>query len=156
DDRATWSDVGRRQTMSLSMMAAMMLAASAGAAAPHGEPVSVQRGDATYHGRLTVEKQQLGAAVSPGKMSAQRCVWTGSMAVSRATAQPGGATMTEISSEPVMRGFRPGDCAAVSAGIDRDIARRLPELRAHVVTVAARDVPGALAARETDPGIAVD
>jgi len=108
---------------------------------------------ATYHGDVRLSLQDVGGVTAPGRMSVQRCNWTGIVTVTRRLARAGDAEpmATRISSDRVLAGSRAGDCMTGRTAIARDAAKRRPEVEVHLAAVADADrarIPADLMAAE--------
>ena len=123
--------------------AAATLAQATPAALTHSVPITHSGGQATaiYEARPALAARQVGMSAGT-RMSSVRCVWTADVAIERRlVAAGGGATSGVRMLAPVktVGGSLPGDCAVNRKAIDRDLAARAPELKAHLLAVAGQD-----------------
>jgi hypothetical protein len=133
-------------------LAAATLAQATPAALIHSVPITHSGGQATaiYEARPVLATRQVGMSAGT-RMSSVRCVWTADVAIERRLVAAGGGATGVRTLAPVktVGGSLPGDCAVNRKAIDRDLAARAPELKAHLLAVAGQDQRDLLAEVET-------
>jgi hypothetical protein len=125
----------------LTLIAAALLAAPAAADTHHEQfDHGGARVHVTYHGQLTPELRQVGAASAPGGPATLRCRWQARVIVERSARADAGHVATRRIDAPVLvTGHRPGWCDTQAAAIGAEVAAASDRLRAHLVEVARRD-----------------
>ena len=95
---------------------------------------------ATYTARPHITTRQIGMSGGT-RMSTERCIWIADISVDRRLAPAGGDTMglRDMASIKTLKGSRPGACANSRRVIDREIAAKTPDIKAHLMAVAERD-----------------
>ncbi len=114
--------------------------------------VEISRGDTpmrvSYRAAVDVERRQVGMT-PPTRMGSARCAWQADVRVERRIAGTETAAHPSlgrtIDAGPPLTGSRPGDCLTTRRGVDKDIAGRMPEVKAMLAAVAQRDAPQLLA-----------
>ncbi|WP_033922067.1 hypothetical protein [Sphingomonas sp. 37zxx] len=99
-----------------------------------GAPVS-----ATYRADVDVTTRQIGMAAG-SRASTQRCLWAARIGVIREIGRANSGTISQrIDGEKVLKGSRPGSCAALTQQIEREVETQSAAVRSHVIDVAQRD-----------------
>jgi hypothetical protein len=117
----------------------LVLAAIAAATASHSVQIE-HRGtpiEAIYSARTDIRTRTIGAH-TPNRMDNRRCRWTATIMVERRLTH-GPALARTLPGERQFSGSRPGACPREAASIQREVARRDGEIRAHLLAVAERD-----------------
>ena len=108
----------------------------------HSVPVAHGNGQvtATYFGRPDVTTRQIGMSAGT-RMSSERCLWRADIIVERRLAHSASseAALRDMADTKSFSGSQTGTCAINRHLIDQQIAAKTPEIKAHLVAVAARD-----------------
>lgn len=119
--------------MSLSLLAMAAVAATHNIAIDHGG----KRIDAVYQARTDVTMKTVGSS-SPTRMDARRCRWSAAIVVERKMSHAPSLART-LPSDHALTGNQPGACPGNTRIIEREIALRSDEVKAHLVAVAEQD-----------------
>ncbi len=95
--------------------------------------------NATYKADVAVTTRQIGmsAGARPGTA---RCLWEARVGVIREIARENSAVYSRrLDADKLIEGSRAGSCATVGRQLERDLAARQTDVRAHVQQVAQRD-----------------
>jgi hypothetical protein len=94
---------------------------------------------ATYKADVEVTTRQIGMSAG-ARPSTARCLWEARVGVIREIArEQGSAYSRRLDADKLIEGSRPGTCATVSRQLERDLAARQGDVRAHVEQVALGD-----------------
>lgn len=95
--------------------------------------------NATYRADVAVSTRQIGLSAGT-RPSTARCLWEARVGVVRDVAREQGTPYSRrLDADTLFEGSRPGSCATVARQLERDLAARGDDVRAHVVDVAQRD-----------------
>jgi hypothetical protein len=95
--------------------------------------------NATYKADVEVTTRQIGMAAGP-RAGTARCLWQARVGVIREVArEQGPAYSRRLDADKLVEGSRAGSCETVTRQLERDLAARQGDVRAHVEQVAQRD-----------------
>lgn len=101
-----------------------------------GVPVGV-----TYRATMQLTTRAIGMS-PPTRASTARCAWVATIVVERQMLRDGQPTppmSRVVSNDFTLKGNRPGGCIGAQKIIERDVAARDDDVRAHVMAVAESD-----------------
>lgn len=96
--------------------------------------------DTQYRARVVLVRRQLGSVAKAGVPSTLRCTWRAHLRIDReARFGQGQRLRRSIDRQAILEGSRAGWCGASDRAVNQEVARRVEDIRAHLLAAAGED-----------------